>query len=151
MAAAGGHHLSPAEEVLDQPQVAAQLVGDDIHWRLEDTGDGRDRARFRTQAGVLRAEGAKVLHHRHAALEERQVVLPRDRLARLAQFRGNPRQPDVQQKTGRVLDQLIVLVRPHEGLLLGRLAVLKTRRGRDIDAGNAIILQADRLRQPGPT
>ena len=29
------------------------------------------------EPGVLRAEGAEVLHHRHAALEQRQVVLLR--------------------------------------------------------------------------
>ena len=73
-----------------------------------------------------------------------------DRLARLAHFRGNPRQPDVQQEAGRVLDQLVVLVGPHEGLLLGRLAVLKARVGGNVDAGDAVVLQADRLRQAGP-
>ena len=91
------------------------------------------------------AEGAEILHHRHAALEERQVVRLGDRLARRAQLGRDPRQPDVQQEAGRVFDQLIVLVGPHEGVLLGRLAVLKTRVGRDVDAGNAVIAQAHRV------
>ena len=68
--ARGFNLVSPLEEVLDEPQVAPQLVGDDVHRRLEHPGDGRDRARFRAQPGNLPAKGAEVLHHRHAALEE---------------------------------------------------------------------------------
>ena len=36
-------------QVVDQPQVAAQLVGEDVQRCLEDAGDGRHRARFLSQ------------------------------------------------------------------------------------------------------
>ena len=81
-------------------------------------GDGRDGARLRAQAGGLRAEGVEVLQHRHAALEERQVVAAGVRAAGGDDVGRDARQPDVEQEAGRVVDQLVVLVGPHPGLLL---------------------------------
>ena len=71
----GGHHFVAAiEEVVHQAQVTAELVGENIHGRLEDARDGRHRSRFRAEPGDLRAESGEILHHRHSALEERQMV-----------------------------------------------------------------------------
>jgi hypothetical protein len=50
----------------------------------------------------------------------------------------------------RVGDQLVVLLALHERGLLGRLAVLETDVGLDVDARHAIVSQARRLRKPGP-
>ena len=68
------------------------------------------RARFGPQAGDLRAERREVLHHGHAALDQREVAAPRGRLAGRADVGRNPRQPDVEQEAGGVLDQLVVFV-----------------------------------------
>ena len=148
---AGGHHLVAAlEQVVDQPQIAAELVGDDVHGGLEDSGDGRHRAALAPQQGVLRAEGAEILHHRHAALEEGKMVGRGRRLARGTDPGRHAGQPDVQQKARRVLDQGVVLVGLHVGVVLRRLAVLEARVGRDVDARNAVVFQPDRLRHAGP-
>ena len=72
------------------------------------------------------------------------------RLARGADGSGHAGQPDVQQEAGRVRDQGVVLLRLHVGVVLRRLAVLEAGVGGDVDAGNAVILQPDRLRQAGP-
>ena len=63
---------------------------------------------------------------------------------------AHARQPDVVEEAGRVVDQRVVLVGPHEGLLRRRLAVLEARVGGHVDARDAVVLQADRLGQPGP-
>ena len=106
--------------------------------------------RLAPQQGVLRAEGGEILHHRHPALEEGEMVGRGRRLARGAHGSGHAGQPDVQEEARRVLDQGVILLRLHVGVVLRRLAVLEAGVGGDVDAGNAVVLQPDRLRQPGP-
>ena len=68
----------------------------------------------------LRPAGEPVTEaHNLSLLQQRQVVRLGDRLARRTQVGRNPRQPNVQQEAVGVFDQLIVLVGPHEGVLLG--------------------------------
>ena len=72
---AGGQYLLRLlHQVIGQPDVAAELVRDDVERSLENTGNGRDGPGLLAQAPGMRAEGGEVLQHRHAALHEREAV-----------------------------------------------------------------------------
>ena len=73
-----------------------------------------------------------------------------DGCADLADLGGDARQPDVVEEAGRVVDQRVVFVGAHEGLVLGRLDVVEAGGVRDVDAGDAVVAQPDGLRQAGP-
>jgi hypothetical protein len=142
--------LRPFKEIHRQTQIPPQLVGDNVERGLEDPRDRRDRPAFLSQPLDLRPECGKVAHHRHAALDERQVVAVRGRTARRTDLRRDPRQPDIVQKSHRVGRQGLILIRLHVGVVFRRLPILKTRILWNMQARNAVILQPDRLRQARP-
>ena len=144
------HLFRYLHQVVGQPEISAQFVGQNVQRRLQHAADRRNRAALAPHPLHLRAERGEVFHHRHAALHERQVVAERHRLTARAELGRDPRQPRLVQEPHRVGDQLVVLLALHERGLLGRLAVLKTDVGLDVDARHAVVGQPRRLRQPGP-
>ena len=148
---AGRQHLvRPRHQIVDQTQVAAQLVGQDVHRRLEDAGDGRDRARLAPQPVDLPGNDMKYCIMAMPPLRNDRLCSSVIGSPTRPDRFGDTRQPDVVQKAGRVLDQLIVLVRLHERVVLGRLEVLEAHVGRHVDTGHAVVPQADALGQAGP-
>ena len=133
-----------------QSDVAAQLVGDNVEGRLEDSGNRGNRAALVAQALDLRTEGVEVGQHRHAALHQREVVAVGRRLADARDFSRDAREPDIVEESGRIVDQDIVLILTHEGAVLRRLDVVEAGRVRNADAGNAIVPEPRRLREAGP-
>ncbi len=98
----------------------------------------------------MRPEGVKVGEHGHRAFDKGKVVAIRTAFPRPANFRGNPRQPDVVKKSGGIFYERVVLVLLHEGIVLGWLHVVEAGGVRDANAGNAVVSQADGLGQSGP-
>ena len=128
---AGGQHLLRTfAQVVDQSQVAAQLVGDEVQRRAEHPGDRGDRAALGTQPRLLHAPRGEELHHGHRALHQREIVLERDRFADGAQRPGDSGKPDVVEIAGGVLDQRVVFIRLHPGFFGRRLTVLMADVGR---------------------
>ena len=72
---------------------------------------------------------------------------------RLAGGRNVPRharQPDIVEEGGGVVDQRVVLVRLHEGLVLRRFQILESRVGRHVESRHAVVAQPDGLGESGP-
>ena len=99
---------------------------------------------------ILAAERVEVIEHGHPALQEREVVTVGVGTATGDDVGGDAGQPDVEKEAGRVVDQVVVLVGPHEGFILRGLAVLEPCVGRNVNAGDGVVLESDRLGQAGP-
>ncbi len=69
------------DHVHRQPDIAAQLVADDVKGRLQDAGDRGHRPGLGPEAVDLRTERGEVVCHRHAAFHQSQVVAVRSRFS----------------------------------------------------------------------
>ncbi len=117
---------------------------------LKMPADRRNRARLAPQPCHLAGKGHEVQHHRHPALDERQIVRFGDRFPDLPDRLGHAWQPDVVEEPGGVRDQLVVLVGPHERVVFRRFQVLKAHIGRHIDPRDPVVGQVNALCQAGP-
>ncbi len=136
-----------------EPDISTQLVGEDVERRLQYSCNCRYRAGFRAQEFDLRSERAEVAQHRHRALHEGEVVAVGGHRIHMTYgdyVCGDSREPYVVEESGGIIDELIVLVRLHEGVFLVGFEVLKRRIRRDINARDSVILQTDGLCQSRP-
>ena len=98
----------------------------------------------------MSGEITEVLQQRQTAFKEREVVAICRGLADGGHVGRDAWQPDVEQEGCWVVDEGVVFVVPHEGVLLSRLKVLKADVRGDVDAGHAVVSEPDGLREPGP-
>ena len=133
-----------------QPHIAAEFVGEDVKGCLEDPRDGGGRATFGSEPGDLRAESVKVREHGHGTFDEREVITVGGRLADFADLRGSAGKPHVVKEGSWVIDEGVVFVGVHEGVVFGGLDVIETGGVWNAEARNAVVAQPDRLRETGP-
>ena len=148
---AGGEDLFwSLPQIGHQAHVAAELVGQDVHRRLEDSAQGAGHSGLGAHQFRLPAEALKVAEHGEAALDQCNLVAVGALLARSDNLARDPRQPDLVEIAGRIVDQVVVFLRPHPGLVFRRFEVLEPAIRPRGDSRNPVVLQPERLNQAGP-
>ena len=72
--AGGKDLLGLLAQIIEQSDIAAKFIGDNIHRRFENTGDRRHGTTLAPQTSVLNAKATEVLQHCHRAFDEREIV-----------------------------------------------------------------------------